>query len=78
MFTGHPHGGLAPENGSSPILTAKDPLGRLGSSKQHSAAKPQPNPRASRLTAEDAKALAKAAKEPGSLRPFATTSAPFA
>ena len=44
----------------------------------HSAAKPQPNPRASRLTAEDAKALAKAAKEPNSLRPSASTSASFA
>ena len=45
---------------------------------EHSTAKPQPNPRASRLTAEDAKTFAKAAKESSSLRPSASTSAPFA
>ena len=74
-----------PKSGSNPgdclAVTARNSSASsmgLGREHTHSAAKPQLNPRAPSLTAEDAKVLAKAAKEAGSLRPSASTSAPFA
>ena len=61
--------------GNEPIAGTESKTQRRG---ERSAAPPPPNFRACRLNAEDAKVLAKDAKDSGPLRPSASSSASFA
>ena len=54
------------------------PLAAVAGLPSRRATEPQSKRNVTRLTAEDAKVLAKDAKKPSSLRPSAQTSAPFA